>query len=394
MVVANERASDMSAPVDSIVVPDQRSEGALDNDQESALLTTDEIEAALEAEEDAEPVSYQGTDFDADGLVRRLERGDILIPRFGHEESDVELASFQRGFVWTRPQMDRFIESLLLGFPIPGIMLVQQTDKRYLVLDGQQRLSTLQAFYGGIHRGREFRLENVADTFKGLTYKTLSPEQRRTIDNTFIQATIVKTDGTSESRDSVYQIFERLNSGGTQLTPHEIRIALYPGAFVEFLGELNRIQSWREIYGSVSPRLRDHELLLRVIALFVRSEEYFRPLKRFLNDFLGRHRFLDKLPAEEIRIQFTSAIDAIAAAGGRGYLRPTRQRLNVSTFDAVMVGAMRRVASGNAITPQIAEEALARLLTDPEFEAATSTQSDTEENVRNRIRIATAAFAA
>lgn len=59
-----------------------------------------------------------------------------------------------------------------------------------------------------------------------------------------------------------------------------------------------------------------------------------------------------------------------------------------------MVAAMRRVASGNAITPQIAEEALARLLSDPEFEAATSTQSDTEENVRNRIRIATAAFAA
>ncbi len=362
------------------------------DETESGLLTDEEVAAALEAEEEVEPVSYQGTDFDADGLVRRLERGDILIPRFGHEETDVELASFQRGFVWTRPQMDRFIESLLLGFPIPGIMLVQQTDKRYLVLDGQQRLSTLQAFYGGIHRGREFRLENVADSFKGLTYKTLSPEQRRTIDNTFIQATIVKTDGTPESRDSVYQIFERLNSGGTQLTPHEIRIALYPGPFVELLGELNQIPAWREIYGSVSPRLRDHELLLRVIALYVASEEYFRPLKRFLNDFLGRHRSLEKLPADKLRVQFTTAIRAIAEGGGRHYLRPTRQRLNVSTFDAVMVGAMRRVSVGGSLERAEVEQALAKLFADPEFEQATSAQSDTEENVRNRIRIATAAF--
>ncbi len=55
------------------------------------------------------------------------------------------------GFVWRKPQMDRFIESLLLGFPIPGIMLVEQSDKRYLVLDGQQRIKTLAAFKKGLH---------------------------------------------------------------------------------------------------------------------------------------------------------------------------------------------------------------------------------------------------
>ena len=66
--------------------------------------------------------------------------------------------------------MDRFIESLLLEYPIPGIFLVRQADKRYLVLDGQQRLSTLAAFYSGFHDRREFALHNVADEFKGLTY--------------------------------------------------------------------------------------------------------------------------------------------------------------------------------------------------------------------------------
>lgn len=360
---------------------------------ETDELTDDERQAAVETEGEVEAVSYQGTDFDAEGLVRRLAREDIVIPSFGHGDDEVELAAFQRSFVWTRPQMDRFIESLLLGFPVPGIMLVQQTDKRYLVLDGQQRLRTLHAFYDGMHRKREFSLDNVAGEFKGLTYRTLSAEQRRTLDNSFIQATIVKTDGSAESRESVYQIFERLNSGGTQLTPHEIRIALYPGQFVDFLGELNQIQAWRNIYGSVSPRVRDHELLLRVVALYVSSEEYFRPLKRFLNTFLGRHRSLDKLPAEEIRQHFTKAIIALDEAGAREYLRPPRARLNVATFDAVMVGAMRRAASEGSITADEVTRALDALRADPQFAEATSTQTDTEENVRSRLRIASAVFA-
>lgn len=360
---------------------------------ESDQVTVEEREASLEAESDIEAVSYQGTDFDAEGLVRRLDRQDVIVPSFGHGDADVELASFQRGFVWTKPQMDRFIESLLLGFPIPGIMLVQQSDKRYLVLDGQQRLRTLQAFYGGLYRKRVFALENVADGFKDLTYKQLSPEQKRTLDNSFIQATIVKTDGTPESRESVYQIFERLNSGGTQLTPHEIRIALYPGPFVDFLGELNQVPSWRSIYGSVSPRVRDHEVLLRVVALYVSSEEYFRPLKRFLNTFLGRHRALEHLPAEEIRSHFVTAMAALEEGGARAYLRPPRQRLNVATSDAVVVGAMRRSAASGSISTDDVRAALALLQEDKAFAEVTSVQTDTEESVRSRLRLATAAFA-
>ncbi len=96
---------------------------------------------------------------------------------------------------------------------------MRQAARRYLVLDGQQRLRTLQHFYGGLHEGVEFSLRNVADEFKGLTYKKLSGEHRRLIDDAFIQATIVATDGSSRSLESIYQIFERLNSGGTQLTP-------------------------------------------------------------------------------------------------------------------------------------------------------------------------------
>jgi len=362
-------------------------------DLDPVALTDEEFGAALEAEAEAEGVAYQGTDFDVEGLVRRLDRHDIIIPNFGHGEDSLELAAFQRSFVWSKPQMDRFIESLLLGYPIPGIMLVQQTDKRYLVLDGQQRLSTLQAFYSGVHRGRVFALENVAAEYKGLTYKTLMPEQRRTLDNTFIQATIVRTDGTSESQEAIYQVFERLNSGGTQLTPHEIRIALYPGPFVDLLGKLNALPEWREIYGAQSPRLRDHEVILRILALFVRSEEYYRPLKKFLNDFLGTHRDLRKLPAEELEDYFKRAVTAVANAGGRTYLRRPGQRLNVAVMDAVVVGAMRRVQSHGELPVEVATAALEELFSSRALESSTTTQTDADENVRTRLKVATAAFA-
>lgn len=81
----------------------------VEDDQDLAVaepedLTDDERQAAIESEGEAEAVSYQGTDFDAEGLVRRLNRQDIVIPSFGHGDDDVELAAFQRSFVWTRPQ--------------------------------------------------------------------------------------------------------------------------------------------------------------------------------------------------------------------------------------------------------------------------------------------------
>ena len=89
-------------------------------------------------------ITSYGADYPVDGLVKRLKSHDIVIPTFDPEsESSGSLEGFQRRFVWTKPQSDKFIESLLLGLPVPGIFLVKQADGRLLVLDGQQRLRTL-----------------------------------------------------------------------------------------------------------------------------------------------------------------------------------------------------------------------------------------------------------
>ncbi|MFJ2672844.1 DUF262 domain-containing protein [Streptomyces sp. NPDC087525] len=361
-------------------------------DGDEDALTLEEKEDLAAAEPEAEPVTYTGTDFDVEGLVRRLERGDIVIPTFGHGDDSLEVAGFQRGFVWRRPQMDRFIESLLMGYPIPGIMLVQQVDRRYLVLDGQQRLRTLGAFYQGIHATKEFGLENVADEFKGLTYRTLSPEQRRQLDNTFIQATIVKTDGSNESLEAIYQVFERLNSGGTQLTPHEIRIALYPGALVDFLERLNQATVWRQLYGARSLRLRDQELILRIIALYYNSTNYFRPQKKFLNEFLGAHRNLEGLDNRKLEKLFADSSQLLFAGPGKAALRFQSSQVNAALAEALYIGLMRRLDGGTKPSPTEVEHAVRSFTSNKEAAVTISGSTATEEYVRKRLEMATREF--
>jgi len=90
--------------------------------KEKQLLDEDEVEDEAEKDETVRPVQYEitsfGADYDAEGLVKRLQRGDIYIP------------PFQRSFVWTQKEASRFIESLLLGLPVPGIFLARDIDSK------------------------------------------------------------------------------------------------------------------------------------------------------------------------------------------------------------------------------------------------------------------------
>jgi hypothetical protein len=361
---------------------------------DSESLQQADYEQLDEPYPEPEPISYTGSDFDVEGLVRRLDRDDIVIPTFGHGDETVETAGFQRAFVWRKPQMDRFIESILLGYPVPGIFLVQQRDKRYLVLDGQQRLRTLSHFYQGSFRNRAFSLQNVADDLKGLSYQKLGEPQRRTLDNTFIQAIIVKTDGSPSSLESVYQIFERLNSGGTQLTPHEIRVALYAGPLIDNIAALNQDSSWRGLYGSTSPRLRDQELILRILALFITPGNYRRPLKRFLNEFAGANRDLSSLDAEGFAAAFTRACDCVLSGPGPRAFRLTGRQVNAALTEAVMVALLRRLEAGEPPDADSVQAAFDELVQDDSFLGAVTQTTADEDRVRTRLARANVTFAA
>lgn len=354
-------------------------------------LSDEEMEDLIEPDEVPPEVTYSTTDYPVDGLVKRLGQGSMRIAQFGVENPANQTAGFQRGFVWTKGQMDRFVESLLLGYPVPGIFLVKQTDNVLLVLDGQQRLETLRRFYDGIHNGRVFALDSAAGQFQGRTYKSLDESSRRALDDSFMPATIVSTDGSSAVNDAIYKIFERLNAGGTQLTPHEIRVALYAGSLMVVIEELNSGPSWRALFGPPNKRIRDHELVMRVIALYLRADKYSRPLKTFLNDFSSEFRFANQLPDDAARL-FTRAADLLLRDVGSGALRRNEGgQVNAAQAEAVMVGLMRRLATGDA--PSGLTTAVDRLKEDETFARATTRATADNEAVNDRLQLATQAFA-
>jgi len=316
-----------------------------------------------------------------------------VIPTFDPEvRVNDQVGGFQRQFVWTKPQCDKFIESLLLGFPVPGIFLVKQADGRFLVLDGQQRLRTLQAFYKGILRGKVFGLEGVQPRYRGRTYTSLDDEDRRHLDDSIIHATIIRQDQPSEDQSSIYMIFERLNTGGTLLQPQEIRVALYQGRFVNLLRELNGFQPWRHLYGKVSSSLKDQELILRFLAMFYWSDKYAAPMKEFLNRFMGRNSDFQIYPETDMREVFHRTTELIFSAVGARAFR-LKSAVNAAVADAVMVGVARRLNSGNVIDRAAMRASYEELLRNEDFLAVVAKSTANEDNVKRRLTMATAAFA-
>jgi len=330
-------------------------------------------------------ISSYGADYTVDGLVKRMREGSVYVP------------SFQRGFVWDAKDASRFIESLLLGLPVPSIFLSKEADTgKLLVVDGQQRLLSLRYFYDGIWEPtkREFALRGVDKNFEGRPYKGLRDEDRRRLDDAILHVTVFKQDEPSDDLSGVYQVFERLNSGGKRLTPQEIRSAVHhSGGMRELLQDLNSIAAWRTIYGPEDGRMRDQELILRFLAFYYEADTYERPLVSFLNGFMGRHKLLDRQGTEDMTKVFSSAVHVVHEAIGKPAFRPARV-LNAAVFDAVMVGLARRLSKGPIADQAQFKVAYENLLRDQQFLDACGRGTASEERVKNRINLATAAFSA
>jgi hypothetical protein len=283
---------------------------------------------------------------------------------------------------------------LLLGLPVPGIFLSREFEsQKLLVIDGQQRLRTLHFFYEGIFAdsGKEFRLQGISSQFKGTSYKTLSDEDRRRLDDSIIHATIVKQDEPSDDNSSIFHIFERLNSGGLQLQSQEIRSAVFQGPFNNLLKALNRNSAWRKLFGPTHRRMRDQELILRFFALYFDGDRYSQTIKEFLNTFMGKHRNLKSLDRQELNDIFSHACSAILRGIGEDAFKPSRA-VNAAVFDAVMVGIARRLEQGPISDHEKLRENHSRLLEDARFTKVIESGTSNEENVRRRLELATEAF--
>jgi hypothetical protein len=315
-----------------------------------------------------------GADYTVDGLIVRFDRGDIYRPEF------------QRAFVWTLPQASKFIESILLGLPIPSVFLYREEEsQQHLIVDGLQRLTTLHAFFKGVFptNERAFRLKNVKPRFENKALGDLSPEDQRRFADAVIHAMIIQQAAPQNDKSSVFHIFERLNSNGTPLEPQEIRSAIYHGPFQSLLYELNREGTWRAIFGPIHKRSKDEELILRFLAFVYDSENYVSPMKLFLNNFMGKNRQLQMFGADEAYDVFLGTLLPIYEALGDRAFRITKS-LNAAIFDSFMVA----VARNGINNPKIIKDAYKRLLRSADYQTSVSKATANPRNVEDRMRLA------
>lgn len=327
-------------------------------------------------------ITSYGADYPVDGLVKRMKEGDIYVP------------SFQRRFVWPLKTASRFIESLLLGLPVPGIFLSRDEDtKKLVIIDGQQRLQTLLYFYDGVFHdtGREFSLYQCESQYEGVKYKSLTEEDRRRLNDSIIHATIIRQDEPSDDYSSIFHIFERLNTASTQLTNQEIRNALYHGEFNEFIIELNNTPHWRALWGKPSNRFRDRELILRFFALYFNGEQYKPTMKSFLNRFMGSNRHCQIQTEGQMSQIFINTTAKIHDYLGSDVFKP-KGTLVAAICDAIMIGVAKRLEIGEIEGKKAMKKNYKELLGDQSFIDASSTHTTDELNVRTRINLAIQAF--
>ena len=370
--------------------------------EEPLILPLDELESEkeelLNVEDEASlddtviPEHYDitsyGADFDVEGLVKRMKRGDIFVPEF------------QRGYVWPQQMASRFIESLLLGLPVPGIFLARENrSNRLIVIDGQQRLRTLAYFYEGFFHQkadsasrRIFKLTKVQPEFEGCTYESLTEQDRIKLNDSIIHATVVKQESPKDGDTSMYHIFERLNNGGLKIAPQEIRTAIYHGNMIDLVKRLNDYDNWRSIFGKKSLRLKDEELILRFLALYYDADSYRQPMEEFLNKFAEKHTKAEQSFLNGAERLFKNTIDTVRDSLTDKAFRPERS-LNAAVFDSVMVGLSRNLQGRPCDKKEAIQTPYHSLLENADYLRLISRSTSDENNVKERLRKAEKAFA-
>ena len=241
-----------------------------------------------------------GTDWTTETIFTQLVRGNIeLTP------------NFQRRDAWNIQKKSRLIESLILGLPVPQIVLAERVKGKFIVLDGKQRLLSIFQFYGKSGSSYDnFKLTGLeilkklnGSSYEDLQNSFLDPSLINALDNQSIRTTIIRN---WQHESFLYTVFSRLNTANTPLSPQELRKSLNPGEFTDYIDEQSaEIKGLRLFFGSKEPdfRMRDAQILLKYIAFQLFLFQYKGLFNSFLNDANRKLNKLWLLPRGQEKIQ-------------------------------------------------------------------------------------------
>jgi hypothetical protein len=356
-------------------------------------------------------VTASPNDFNLSTLVSFVESGAIKIP------------GFQRNYVWDIKRASKLIESIIIGLPVPQIFLYEENRNSFLVIDGQQRLMSIYYFWKGRFPKKEKRTElravfdekgqipkallenddyfgrfklqlpenlpNHPNKLNRLTYETLE-ELQTTFNLRTIRNVIIKQNSPQGDDSAMFEIFNRLNSGGINLKPQEIRTSLYHSKFYSLIYKLNAFPAWREILGIDVPDLnmKDCEILLRAFAMLLCGKEYSPSMTKFLNDFSRRMKSVEEERISYLELLFRSFLENCADLPPKTFYS-ANGRFNISIFESAFNAVCEGPFSSQTLVKKKVEpELIAALKQDSAFLESVQKDTASSINVETRLRIA------
>ena len=347
-------------------------------------------------------------DFNVKTIVDFIDSGVVVIP------------GFQRNFVWDIKRASRLIESLIVGLPVPQIFLYEQGRDKYLVIDGQQRLMSIYYFVkerfprkeqlpalrsmlqgqstipegilGDNEYFGDFRLnlpENVPgqpNRFHSRLYSTLDDDHQRVFYLRTIRNIVVRQVAPAGD-DAMYEIFNRLNSGGMKLTPQEIRRCMFDSKFYDLLYKTNTEERWRDLVGAHVPdiHMKDIEILLRGFAMLMQGDSYRPSMVKFLNGFSKEVRLFDDDELARLESLLDSFLRSCKSLPSDAF-HSIQGRFSPMIFESVFVAACREpYMNCQPVEGEITLDSLNTLKADQDFRSATQSRTTAAVNVNRRL---------
>jgi uncharacterized protein with ParB-like and HNH nuclease domain len=379
------------------------------SDDDKAQWFDDYAEDADDLQVEEYDITASPNDFNVMTLHSFVESGSVRIP------------GFQRNFVWDLGRASKLIESLILGLPVPQLFLYEQSRNRFLVIDGQQRLMSIYYFIKKrfprkekrvelraifdregripdevLHDDEYFqtfnlrlseRLPNHENKFKGLNYATLG-DYKTQFDLRPIRNIVVKQNSPSGDDSSMYEVFNRLNSGGINLRPQEIRTSMYHSPFYEMLYHINADAAWRNVLQWSEPDLhmKDIEILLRGFAMLIDGGTYAPSMVKFLNQFSRKCATHDPEQNDYLQSLFMSFLTACAELPPDAFVNKKNKRFNIALYEASFTAVCERaLAERRKVAGSLTAAQLLALETDEAFVAATLEGTTRTVNVEKRL---------
>ena len=332
----------------------------------------------------------------------------------------IKMPPFQRNYVWDEKRASKLIESIILGLPIPQIFLYEQGRNSFYVIDGQQRLLSIYFFIKQRFPTKEGRLvlreyltgdtkiensvlsddryfknfklnlpsqaNNEKNKLDKLKYDTLG-EYKNTFEILRTIRSVVIKQNEPDDDSSMYEIFNRLNTGGQNLSPQEIRMSLYYSDFYIMLSKINMQQEWRKILNqeTIDVHFKDIEILLRSIAMLFEYEQYKSPMGRFLNTFSKQAMKFNADTIDYVNSLILSFFQSCSDLDNGIFCTKTGQ-FSISLFESIFVAtAIDNFKNHSVITKKVNNQSIVALKNDADFANSNQGSVASKQNVTTRI---------